>query len=509
MLLAAFVPRLGLVLHSGGLGGVYGYDAGVYYTAADAIAHGRLPYRDFVLVHPPGIALALTPFAALGQVIGDHAGFMTATVAWMLLGSVNAVLVVRVAERMGLDRRASVVGGLCYALWMGSVNSEFLIRLEPLGNFFMLAGLLAYFTASRTGGRTAAMLCGMGFGAAACVKIWWVVPLVVMLAWHLCSTRRARLSAVVVGAAVTLLAIDGPFFLAAPRQMWSMIVLDQLGRARAGTLGLRLSSMSGLNAFALGLSRSATLAVLASIALVFLIIAVLAARTPAGRLVVTLLLAQLVVLIAGPPWFAFYADYAAPGLALSIAAAIGYRLRAARKSETRHSVAMLATITATVAAVAVTLLVGAADILRTRPAVAPFPSQALASTLLGARCVASDSPMALIELNVLSSDLSRGCANWVDILGKSYEDARSWHGAPGGRTNDLIWQRDLRRYLLSGDTLVLYHSHIFGFGAPLHHLLHQQDQLARLGGVAVLDTDPLPPAAPVASGSRRPRSALR
>ena len=45
----------------------YGYDAGVYYSAADALIHGRTPYRDFLLLHPPGLMLTLTPFAAIGR----------------------------------------------------------------------------------------------------------------------------------------------------------------------------------------------------------------------------------------------------------------------------------------------------------------------------------------------------------------------------------------------------------------------------------------------------------
>jgi len=70
----AFALRFGIALFSnGGLGGLYGYDAGVYYGAADALIHGRVPYRDFILLHPPLLMLVLTPFAALGR-IEDHAG---------------------------------------------------------------------------------------------------------------------------------------------------------------------------------------------------------------------------------------------------------------------------------------------------------------------------------------------------------------------------------------------------------------------------------------------------
>ena len=67
----AFAARLWPVLHGGGLFGLAGYDDGVYESAADAVVSGRLPYRDFLLLHPPGLIYLLAPFALLGRVIGD------------------------------------------------------------------------------------------------------------------------------------------------------------------------------------------------------------------------------------------------------------------------------------------------------------------------------------------------------------------------------------------------------------------------------------------------------
>jgi alpha-1,2-mannosyltransferase len=59
----AFLFRLVPVLRGGGLYGLGNYDDGVYYAAGTGIAHGLLPYRDFLLLHPPGVPLLLTPFA--------------------------------------------------------------------------------------------------------------------------------------------------------------------------------------------------------------------------------------------------------------------------------------------------------------------------------------------------------------------------------------------------------------------------------------------------------------
>lgn len=69
-----------------------GYDDGGHYGAADALLSGRLPYRDFLLRHPPGIALALSPFAAIGRLTSDPTGMALARLACMAVGALNAAV---------------------------------------------------------------------------------------------------------------------------------------------------------------------------------------------------------------------------------------------------------------------------------------------------------------------------------------------------------------------------------------------------------------------------------
>src|SRR5689334_22729672 len=53
------------------LSGIHGsaekgnYDDGIYFGAAIRLIHGWLPYRDFLLPHPPGLTVLLSPIAAL------------------------------------------------------------------------------------------------------------------------------------------------------------------------------------------------------------------------------------------------------------------------------------------------------------------------------------------------------------------------------------------------------------------------------------------------------------
>src|SRR4051794_25537891 len=115
----AFVLRLVPVLTGGGLYGRGNYDDGVYYAAASGFVHGLLPYRDFLLLHPPGIVLALAPFAALADVVGDPTALAVGRVTFMMVGAVNAVLVAVVLRRLGFA--AAMVGGLVYAVALPAV----------------------------------------------------------------------------------------------------------------------------------------------------------------------------------------------------------------------------------------------------------------------------------------------------------------------------------------------------------------------------------------------------
>ena len=108
--LVAFLARRDLVVRHAGLLGLHGYDDGVYYAGAAALLAGRMPYRDFVLLHPPGILLVLAPFAEIGALTSDQDGLASVRVGFWLVGAVNAALVARVAAREGPT--AAAVGGL-------------------------------------------------------------------------------------------------------------------------------------------------------------------------------------------------------------------------------------------------------------------------------------------------------------------------------------------------------------------------------------------------------------
>ena len=295
--LLAFVARLLPTLHGGGLGGIDDYDEGVYFAGAQALTAGRLPYRDFVLLHPPGILLLLVPFAALARVVSDHRAFELARLAFMALGSLNAALTAAVARRARLGGpAAAVVAGVLYAVWPPAIDAESSTLLTPLNTLGLLIALLLLYR--RTARPSDEFLAGVALGAAAAVKIWGVVPLVVMLGWELVRLRGGAAARVALGAAAGVAVVCLPFFLAAPGAMFRMVVLDQLERGEANPgAGRRLSGILGLERFGAGARPPFWLLIAAAVLLCALVVA--GALIDRAWLVAALLAAIVTLLMAG------------------------------------------------------------------------------------------------------------------------------------------------------------------------------------------------------------------
>jgi hypothetical protein len=405
----------------------------------------------------------------------------------MVLGAVNAVLVVRVARRMRLGARAAALGGVFYALWPGSLAAEWELRLETLGNFCVLVGLLAWFAARDSMSRRPLALSGIALGAAVAVKIWFVVPLIVVLVATGARRSGWRTGAFAAGAASALVVIAGPFFLLAPNAMWQMTVVQQLDRtASRRPFSVRLGDVTGVHRLAPHLSTSASAPLYVVAAAVFATVLVLAWHVAVARPLVVLALSQLIVLAAAPSWFDFYADFLAPAAALCIAAAAaGVPAhaawgRTAWAERLRPFGWLPATLVAVASAAALVFVKGYET--------GPFPSAQLTAAVAERRCVQSDSPTALIELNALSRGLGEDCQNWIDVSGRTYGVDAPADGAR--RTHNSLWQRDLLDYLESGDAVILLRPHETGVTRATTRALRRPGVLARADGFVIYRARP-------------------
>ena len=138
-------------------------DEGVYYAASAWLWEGRLPYVDFVLVHPPGIVWLLAPVSWMEPANG----FFAARVLTTLVGALNILLVGRVA---------GIPGAIAYALWPEVVALERGPALEPYLNCALL-GML------NTRGWASGALAGLALA----IKLWavpWLVLLIFRKDWR-------------------------------------------------------------------------------------------------------------------------------------------------------------------------------------------------------------------------------------------------------------------------------------------------------------------------------------
>ena len=447
----AFAVRLWSVLHNGGLSAVLGYDEGVYFGASAGLVHGLVPYRDFVLVHPPGSLLLLSPFAELARVVGDPTAWAGARLFVMLVGSANAMMVTVVGRRAG--RWAGVIGGVLYAVWLPAVYVERTTMLEA----FVLCGLLAALTLLRSPreSTTRLVLAGAALGAASCVKVWGVVPLLVILGWLLVSRAWRSAAVLSAGAAIVAVVVLAPFAALARGRMVDLIVFAQLGRGSGGTeLVGRMPRILGLSDVAPGTGGSGSLPLTVVLLGVVLAMMLLAWRLGPARLWVVLLAVQLGVLLAVPVFFAGYSSFVAPALLLVVGAAAQVVQQAvAGRAGSRVAGGVVA-----VAGTAVVLAAGAYALTYVKK---DFTAAAeVTPRLQGFHCVASDSPGVLISTDVLTRDLDRGCRMVFDVDGSVYavSDGANPDRLTAGqrRRGSAQYQAVLADYFDSADGLVMH-----------------------------------------------------
>lgn len=431
----AFWARLLVVLRGEGLLGIDHYDASIYFGSAIHLIHGHLPYRDFLLLHPPGITVALLPLAALSPVVGDANAWVVTRLAMMGLGALSAVLVATILRRLG-DLPA-LIGGLSYAVSYPAVTTEHSARLEGPASACLLGALaLLSVESPRTALRPrAVLLAGLLMGFAATVKIWGVVPLPVVAVYLLVVAGAAHAARFTIGVAVAGTAVCLPFLLAAPEQMWRQVVLDQLDRINSQRTVLeRLNDLTGL-----GLLEdrfgSAVDPVIVVTAIVLGLAALLALRVAQARPAFVVLAALLVMLMYTPTWFPHYAGVAAGPTAILVGAAafVVHGMLAGRAGWMVPVAAGLA------------VAVGAAQLSQAEYG-QPFPARrmaAAAAPLPG--CITADDPTALLVTNVLSRNVRRGCSLLLDLGGYSYD-----FRPVVVRERDPRWQRLFLAHMSSG-----------------------------------------------------------
>jgi len=337
------------------------------------------------------------------------------------------------------------------AIYPPSVIAAHTVLLEPWLVLLCLAGAVAVFDRDRITTSTRRLAWGgvaCGFGGA--IKLWAIVPVLVIAALCLPPVRRAAVFAGGVAAGFLIPVL--PFVIASPGRFYTDVVVAQAAR-----IGIRVPAWVRFNTM-MGTPKfltEGTVIALAVTVLVFVVAAQVAAswvaRSPPAPLDWFALgsAALIVLMFLWPPYYAaHYAAFLAPFLALSLALPVARLARglAARRAQRQRAAATTADpATAGQAAKgppagrpeppparqATRWLAGAGLILIGLAVVAGAAAQARPPSRLTGRfdvpgvslqlipkgaCVVTDSPSYLLIGDRFTSDRP-GCSQMVDPLG--------------------------------------------------------------------------------------------
>lgn len=424
IVIVALIARSVPVLRGGGLHGDLGYDDGFYFASAVALVHGVLPYRDFLMLHPPGIIALLSPFAFLASVTDDATGFAVARVAFMLLGAVNAGFIAVVAGQYG--RRAGLLAGALYAIWYSAIRVERTTLLLGPETAMLLIGILILRWRSPIDARRAAVG-GAVLGASVAVQLWQAMPLLIVAGAVALASRdspggwRRPVLGLLAGATAAFAAICLPLFLVAPGEFVRYVLLDQLARPDIGVSTVaRLRDLEGLPAGGARFQPLIDAAVFVLAGLGAAAVGVVAWRIPAARTWCVLLAVEVGYLLSGPIFISHYSGWIAPAGAIVFGAAAALIVDAADRHPGLGTAARGGVVVA---------LAGASLTLVPRQAI-PIQRAELERDIRNARCVSADSPVLLLETTGLRRNLRAGCPLVLDPTGTSYDTDRG-RLAPG------------------------------------------------------------------------------
>jgi hypothetical protein len=434
--LAGLALRLYQLSRPGYLLGVTEYDDGTDFGSAVRLVHGALPYRDFIMVQPPGITLLMAPVALATKALGTVSGMAAARVLTALASAAAVPLGGLLTRQRGLLAVTVTCGIL--AVYPDSLLAARTVLLEPWLVLFCLLGALAVFDGDRLAGGRRLLWGGLAFGFAGAVKVWAILPVLVIIAL---TARRPRDAArYAAGVAAGFLAAVLPFALLAPGTFYRSVIVAQLVRADLARVPLdfRLQHMLGLT-HAPQLPTSALVAIGAAVIVIIAGLSVLAVRLthqapPALEKFATATFALVVVAFLWPSdFYNHYPAFLAPFLALAIALPLSRVLGAPAVASARaRPIVLLRRGAATLAVLTLTAfaVLQAAAESHLAAAIPASEISAAERVIPAGACVLSDQMSYTIAIDRFSSDVP-GCSAMVDGVGSDYALSGGRNGLTG------------------------------------------------------------------------------
>jgi alpha-1,2-mannosyltransferase len=169
---------------------------------------------------------------------------------------------------------------------------------------------------------------------------------------------------------------------------------------------------------------------------------------PGLRLPVVLMAGTTILLMTTPVWFFHYTALTAAPAALLLGSAGSIVLDWLRSRKGKQAVV------AASAAASLALLAVSYPLIH-KKLDQPFPGESLQAAVAGeSGCITTDWPTALIQMNMLSRNIERGCRFEVDLGGWSLHlGSKALRRMP--RTQNVVWQQFVLDYLRSGDATLI------------------------------------------------------
>jgi len=271
---AATLLALGLrgyqLARPGHLLGVGDYDDGADFGSAIWLIHGVLPYRDFVLVQPPGITVLMAPAALLSKVAGTAWAIAAGRILTALAGAAAVVLGGLLVRHRGVLATTATCGII--AIYPGSVQAAHTVLLEPWLTAFCLAGAVAVFDGDRLASGQRLAWGGAALGFAGAIKVWAIIPVAVIAVFCLRRPRQAARFAAGVAAGFLIPVL--PFAAVAPGRFYDSVVVAQLARTGSRIpLAFRLQYLTGLTGWLPGTAVFLTVALVMAVVVAGTIVA--------------------------------------------------------------------------------------------------------------------------------------------------------------------------------------------------------------------------------------------
>jgi hypothetical protein len=211
-------------------------DTPVYQRYGNAIADGKVPYRDFELEYPPGAlpVFALPGLAKPGKDQRVTTGFRRSFETIMWLCGAAALAAMAVALRALRRSKVNVWAALCFAAVAPLLLGSVLLSRFDLWPAAIVAAALAALVSGRL--RLGHVLLGLGVTAKFYPGVF--VPLAVAFVWKQAGRREALICLGVVLGVVA--AVFAPFVILSPGGVWQSVSVQLRRPLQVESLGSAL-----------------------------------------------------------------------------------------------------------------------------------------------------------------------------------------------------------------------------------------------------------------------------